>query len=588
LAVIPKRFLFLSLSVDRDNIETMKKLRWPLLIAIIALAAISILLISQKPDSLQPITVPVVQPAEGGIYSEGLIGTFMRLNPVLDYYNEADRDVDRLLYSGMLRIDDRGLPQADLATSWGISRDGMIYNFSLNPKAVWHDGQPVTSDDIIFTIQMMSSDDSPVPVDIREFWKQIEIIRLDAKTVQFKLPEPFAPFLDYLTFGVLPSHLLGDLSLADLVNAPFNLQPIGSGPYRFDHLITDEGQITGIVLSPFKDYYSSGAYIDQIAFRYYPDASAAYLAYQAGDIAGIGNVTLDILPQVLTEKALNLYTTRLPAMTLILLNLDDPPVKFFQDVNVRKALMQGLNRQGIIDTLRSGQAILADGPIFPGTWAYYDGIEHYSYNPNQAIDLLREAGFTIPASGGDIRSSEDGTQLSFELLYPDDSEHAALANAIQRDWTSLGIQVTLTALPYDQLVAEHLDTRNYQAALVDLNLSRSPDPDPYPFWHQTQISNGQNYSKWDDRQASEYLEQARITTDLAERIRLYNNFQVRWSQELPALPLYYPVYTYAVSSDVHGVSIGPIFDPADRFNHITDWYLVTSRSTGEETETPYP
>jgi len=566
----------------------MKKLRWPLLIAIIALATISILLISQKPDSLQPISIPAVQPVEGGIYSEGLVGTFMRLNPVLDYYNEADRDVDRLLYSGMLRIDDRGLPQADLATSWGISRDGTIYNFSLNPKAVWHDGQPVTSDDIIFTIQMMSSVDSPLPTDVREFWKQIEIIRLDAKTVQFKLPEPFAPFLDYLTFGVLPSHLLGDLTLEDLVNDPFNMQPIGSGPYRFDHLITNEGQIIGVVLSPFKDYYSRGAYIDQIALRYYPDASAAYAAYQAGDIAGIGNVTLDILPQVLMEKTLNLYTTRLPAMTLILLNLDNPPVKFFQDVNVRKALMQGLNRQGMIDTLRTGQAILADGPIFPGTWAYYDGIEHYSYNPSQAIDLLRNAGFTIPASGGDVRTSEDGTQLSFELLYPDDNEHTPLANAIQRDWASLNVNVTLTALPYDQLVSEHLDTRNYQAALVDLNLSRSPDPDPYPFWHQTQITSGQNYSKWDDRQASEYLEQARITTDLTDRTRLYNNFQVRWSQELPAIPLYYPVYTYAVSSEVHGVSIGPVFDPADRFNHVTDWYLVTSHSSGEVTETPYP
>lgn len=566
----------------------MKRLRWPLLIAIIALAAISILLINQKPDSLQPIIAPVVQPAEGGIYTEGLVGSFMRLNPVLDYYNQADRDVDRLLYSGMLKINDRGIPQADLATSWGISRDGTIYNFSLNPKAVWHDGEPVTSDDIIFTIQLMIEDDSPLPADVREFWKQIEITRLDDKTLQFKLPEPFAPFLDYLTFGVLPAHLLGDLSMAQVVDDPFNMQPIGSGPYRFDHLITDQGQITGIVLSASTDYYLQGAYIDQIAFRYYPDAQSAYDAYQSGDIAGIGNVTLDMLPQVLTEKDLNLYTTRLPAMTLILLNLDEPQAEFFQDVNVRKALMQGINRQGMINTILDGQAILANGPIFPGTWAYYDGLEQYAYNPTQAIDLLREAGFTIPASGGNIRTNEDGAQLAFELLYPEDDQHAALATAVQQGWEALGVQAKLVALPYDQLVSERLDTRNYQAALVDLNLSRTADPDPYPFWHQTQITSGQNYSKWDDRQASEYLEQARITTDIADRIRLYNNFQVRWNQELPALPLYYPVYTYAVSNDVQGVSIGPIFDPADRFNNITNWYLVTSRSTGSETATPYP
>ncbi len=566
----------------------MKKLRWPLLIAIIALAAIAILLLSQKPDTLVPVSAPVIQPAQGGIYAEGLVGSFMRLNPVLDYYNEADRSVDRLLFSGMFRIDDRGVPQPDLATSWGISRDGTIYNFSLNSKAVWHDGQPVTSDDVIFTIQMMSADDSPLPADVREFWKQIEVTRLDDRTVQFKLPEPFAPFMDYLTFGVLPAHLVGDRTLADLLNDPFNLNPVGSGPYRFDHLITDEGQITGVVLSAFKDFYGQRAYIDQIAFRYYPDSSAAYSAYQAGDISGIGEVSADILPKVLSEKGLNLYTTRLPAMTLVLLNLNDPQVPFFQDVNVRKALMMGLNRQGMIDSLLAGQAIVADGPIFPGTWAYYDGVDHYSYNPNQAIELLRGAGFTIPASGGNIRTSEDGTQLSFELAYPDDSIHAALAKAIQGTWAALGVQVSLSAVPYDQLVAERLDTRTYQAALVDLNLSRSPDPDPYPFWHQTQITSGQNYSKWDDRQASEYLEQARITTDMTERARLYNNFQVRWSQELPALPLYYPVFTYAVSSDVQGVSIGPIFDPADRFNHITSWFLVTSKANGEGTTTPTP
>ena len=207
-------------------------------------------------------------------------------------------------------------------------------------------------------------------------------------------------FLDYLTFGILPSHLLGDLTLAEVIDNPFNLPPIGTGPYRFDHLITTDGQISGVVLAAFKDYYASTAYIDQIALRYYPDLITAYAAYQSGEIAGIGNVTSDILPEVLTEKGLSLYTTRLPVMTMILLNLDNPEVKFFQDVNVRKALMQGINRQGIIDTLKGSQAILADGPIFPGTWAYYDGIEHYSYNPNQAISTIARSRFYHPGYRG--------------------------------------------------------------------------------------------------------------------------------------------------------------------------------------------
>ena len=220
----------------------MKKLRWPLLIALLALVAIAVLLLGQKPVTLVPIE-PVVEPAEGGVYTEGLIGELTRLNPLLDTYNNVDRDVDRLIFSGLLQFDDRGLPQAGLADSWGISRDGVIYNFSVRSNAVWHDGQPVTSDDVIFTIELMRGEDSPLSADLVQFWKQVEVKRLDEKTIQFVLPEAYAPFLDYLTFGVLPSHLLGDLSVTEIIDSPFNLQPVGSGPYRFDHLIVEDGRI---------------------------------------------------------------------------------------------------------------------------------------------------------------------------------------------------------------------------------------------------------------------------------------------------------------------------------------------------------
>jgi peptide/nickel transport system substrate-binding protein len=566
----------------------MKKLRWPLLIALLALAAIAVLLISQKPTILQPIggNEPVVEPAQGGIYTEALIGSLIRLNPVLDYYNHPDRDVDRLVFSGLLKFDDRGLPQADLADSWGISRDGLVYNFSLRANANWHDGQPVTSDDVIFTLGLMRQDTAPLPADLREFWKQIEIKRLDEKTVQFRLPEPFAPFLDYLSFGVLPSHLLGEMSLKEMIDAPFNLAPVGSGPYRFDHLITENGQISGLVLTAFKEYYGQPSFIEQIAFRYYPDATAAMAAYKAGEIGGISQVPASDLPEALQAPGLNIYTSRLPSLTLIFLNLDNPEVPFLQDVNVRRALLMGLNRQWMIDNTLGGQAFLADGPIFPGTWAYYEGTNRLDYDPTQAIALLKEAGYTLPAEGGSVRKNEDGQSLLLELLYPDDATHAALAEAIRNDWAKIGVEVLPRGVAYDSLVANNLDPRKYQAALVELNLARSPDPDPYPFWHQAMATGGQNYSQWNDRQASEYLEAARVTTDLAERTRLYDNFQVRFAQELPSLPLFYPVYTYAVSSDVQGVSIGPLFDPADRFNMLTSWFLVTKKATGTQEVTP--
>jgi peptide/nickel transport system substrate-binding protein len=569
--------------------EQMKKLRWPLIIALLALVVIGALLVSQRQDILTPIIQPEVIPAEGGVYAEGLVGSLMRLNPLLDYSNRPDRDIDRLIFSGLLRFDDHGLPKGDLASSWGISRDGTIYNFSIRDTAVWHDGQPVTSDDVIFTIEMMRSPDSSLPADLVQFWQEIELVRLDEKTLQFRLPESFAPFMDYLTFGVLPAHLLGDLTFTEIVDNPFNLQPVGSGPYRFDHLIVENGQIAGLVLSANKDFYAQTPYIEQIAFRYYPTSAEVWAAFQAGDINGISQVSQDILPQVLSEPTLNTYTSRLPQLTLVLLNLNNPEVPFFQDSSIRRALMQAINRQQIIDSLFNGQAILADGPIFPGTWSYYTGTERIAYDPQTAISVLRQAGFTIPAEGGSVRTSEDGVRLAFEMVYPDNPLHQAMAQAIQASWAQIGVEVTLTPIAYDLLVSERLDPRFYQAALVDLNLTRSPDPDPYPFWHQAQITGGQNYSGWDDRQASEYLEQARITLDLTERQRLYNNFQVRFSSELPALSLYYPVYTYAVTADMQGVSVGPLFDPADRFAGITNWFLVTRHSTGAEaTQTPSP
>ena len=565
----------------------MKKLRWPLLIALLALVVIAALLVSQRPTVLQPIIEPEVEPAEGGIYAEGLVGALIRLNPLLDTNNGVDRDLDRLIYSGLLRFDDRGVPLGDLSDSWGISRDGLIYNFSLRAAATWHDGQPVTSDDVIFTLELMRSDESTLPADLVQFWQQIEVVRLDEKTLQFRLPEAFAPFMDYLTFGVLPSHLLGDLTFTELIASPFNLQPVGSGPYRFDHLMVEDGQIKGLVLSAFKEYYGQPAYIEQIAFRYYPDSAAMWAAYQAGEINGLGQVPADILPQVLAEPALSTYTSRLPQMGILFLNLSNPQVPFFQDASIRRALLLAINRQHIIDSLFNGQAILADGPIFPSTWAYYSGVGRIPFDPEEAISLLRQAGYTIPASGGNVRANEEGVSLAFELLYPDDALHLAIAEAIQADLEGVGAAVTLRAAPYEQLVSAELDTHLYQAALVDLNFSHSPDPDPYPFWHQAQISGGQNYSAWDDRQASEYLEQARITTDLTERQHLYNNFQVRFSSELPALPLYYPVYTYAVTADVQGVSIGPLLDASDRFASITSWYLVTRRTDGTAA-TPTP
>ena len=575
----------------------MRKLRWPILIVILALAAIGILLLNQ--DSNLPPAIPEeVQPVSGGIYTEALVGQFNRLNPLLDLYNPSDHDVDRLIFSRLIRFDDRGLPQGDLAESWGISLDGTVYNFSLRKEAIWHDGQPLTSNDLLFTIEMMRDDESIIASDVRELWKAVEVVLLDENTIQFRLPEPFAPFMDYLTFGILPAHLLEGLTFAEMIDSPFNLQPVGSGPYHLDDLIVEDDQIKGLVLKSFQGFYGQPPFIEQVIFQYYSDARSALEAYRRDEVMGISQIPPDILAEALKEPNLRLYTGRLPELSLIFINLDNPEVPFLSEAAIRRALFLGLNRQWMIDNLLDGQAIVADGPVFPNTWAYYEGIEHVEYAPDKAISLLKEAGYTIPADGGNVRTNQEGTSLRLELIYPNSDKHAALAATIEQNWEKLGVEVSLRPVPFQELVAGFLEPRLYQVALIDLNLTRSPDPDPYPFWHQTQIAGGQNYSKWDDFQVSEYLEQGRIVVDIAERAKNYRNFQVRFSQELPALPLFYPVYVYAVDAEVQGVSIGPLFDPSDRYSMINQWFLVARRGeaaletaaedTPESTLTPEP
>ncbi len=556
-----------------------KKMRWQIIILIVALAIIAVVLWGQQAE---PVVVEAPEPTGGGVYREGVVGEMMRLNPLLAEFNPPDQDVTSLLFNGLVQFDPTGLPQPDLATAWGISRNGEVYNFSLREDAVWHDGEPVTSEDVVFTVELFQNEEFPVQDDLREFWREIEVEAANETDLQFRLPQPYAPFLDYLTFGILPAHLLDGEPVEEIINGSFNLLPVGTGPFRFQRLLTEGEQITGVVLEKNPAYYGEEAFFDQVEFLYYSDDQAAWEAYQAGEIQGIGRITRDLLSMALQDPELNLYTSRLPQMSIIFLNLDNPEVPFFQDVEMRKALIQGINRRFLVDHINQGQAILASGPVFPKTWAYNDALPPYSFDPEQAEETIRDLGYTFPADGGDVRENEEEVRLSFTLIHPDEALHTRVAESLQENWAALGMDVRLEALPYQALITERLETRDYEAALVDLNFTGSPDPDPYPFWHQAQTTGGQNYSMWNDRRASEYLEQARIVEDIRERQRLYRNFQVRFHDQLPALPLYYPVYTYGVSADVKGVRIGPIFEPADRLNTIAEWYYFVEVPGGLE------
>src|SRR5215211_7569649 len=434
----------------------MKQLRWQILVVLVAVGIVAVLLLSQQTPS---ITGPILpQPEQGGVYTEGVVGSLGRLNPLLDWNNTADRAVNRLLFTGLVRFDERGLPHADLAEAWGVAQDGTVYNFSIRQNAVWHDGTPVTSDDVIFTIDRMKSAGSLYPQDVKDLWGKIEVTKLNDKTLKFQLPEPFVPFMDYLTFGVLPKHLLESVPPDQMATADFDINPVGSGPYKFDHLLIDRGQITGVVLTVSPTYYGTAPFIEQVVFRYFPTSAEAMDAYRQGDVLSVSQITSDVLDAALEEPNLSIYTSRMPQISFVLFNLNNPEVAFLQDPKVRRALMLGVNRPYIVNTFLLGQAVIADGPILPSSWAYHDGIEHFEYNPDEAISILKAEGYVIPAEGGDVRAKE-GTLLSFTILHPDDEIHTEIAQTIRDEWAGIGVGVQLQAVPYDKLATDFLASR---------------------------------------------------------------------------------------------------------------------------------
>ncbi len=322
-----------------------RTVRWPALL-IGAGATLLIIALAYLALTYTTVTVPTI----GGTYVEGVAGFPHAINPLLAAYNDVDRDLCALVFSGLTRMNGRGEVEPDLALKWEISLDGLTYIFHLRSGLRWPDGAPLTADDVLFTIGLMQDPDFPGPSDLGALWRTVQVFKDDDRTVRFVLSEPFAPFLDYTTIGLLPAHLLEGIRAADLASLDFNLQPMGSGPFQVAEVETQEGDIVSILLKPNPAYYGPKPYLEGVRFRFYPSYQSAFRAFQAGEVEGVGRITLSELPQARQEADLNLYSAPLADQVLIFLNLakkDELP--FFQEKEVRQALLYGLARAGLGD-----------------------------------------------------------------------------------------------------------------------------------------------------------------------------------------------------------------------------------------------
>lgn len=513
----------------------------------------------------------VAQADYGGTYIEGIAGSPNIVNPLFNQFNPVDRDLSALIFNGLTRADERGVIKPDLARSWDISPDGLIYTFTLRSDISWSDGAPFSSADVIYTIQTIQSSDYPGLTDIASLWRTVAVTALNPLTVRMQLSQPFAPFLDYTTIGLLPSHLLQDVSAADLPTAQFSRQPVGTGPFVLDDLTTE-----GATLTPNPRYFGQRPYLGTLQFIFYRDYESVLAAYQRGEVEGISQVTPELLTEARSLPKLDLQSAQLAGMTLVFFNNSIPQ---FQDAQVRQALLYGMDRQKIIDTILQGQGLVGAGPILPNSWAFDDALKKYPYDPVLAGELLDKAGWQDLNEDG-VRE-KGGQQLAFTLITnTDDPTRARIAQQLADDWKKIGAQVNVQLVSRTALVQDNLRPRKFDAVLFGI-AELPADPDPYALWHSTQTPDksdaGQNYSGWENAEADDLLQQARRTTDLAQRADLYRQFQTLFMQDVPAAVLYYPVYTYGVDERLHGVQLAPLLDPSDRFRNISQWYINTRR-----------
>jgi peptide/nickel transport system substrate-binding protein len=514
------------------------------------------------------VTVPDV----GGTYIEGIAGIPQFINPLLAQYNQVDQDLSALIFDGLTRFNGQGELEPDLAKSWTISEDGLVYVFKLRSDIRWQDNRPLTAADVIFTVGLMQDPDFPGVPYLGNLWRTVTVEQLDDHTIRFSLAEPFPAFADFTTIGILPQHLLKDMSARELLNHPFNLKPVGTGPFKLDEVTTEFARLS---VNPV--YAGPKPRLTSLELRFYPSYQETIAAYQAGEVLGISSIPPQAIPNVETIESLNLYTARLSGYEIIYLNLQDSAnAPFFQDIKVRQALMSALDRQTMIDQALHGQGLLANGPIRPWSWAYNPDQPVINFDPAKANMLLDEAGWRD--SNNDGLRDKEGRPLAFNLLTSDDPDRVKVAETASKQWRQVGIGASVEVVGGG--LGDRLAKHQFQAALAEVLLTG--DPDPYPFWHQAQIEGGQNYAGWSNDKASMLLEQARTVADKGHRNDFYFEFQRIFAEEMPSLILFHPVYTYGVDREVHDVQLAPMTNPSDRFRTIANWYLLTRHVISSE------
>jgi peptide/nickel transport system substrate-binding protein len=514
-------------------------------------------------------------PEKGGSIEEGVVGTPRFINPVLAM-SDADKDMTSLIYSGLLRVAPDGELVGDLAKEYKISADGLVYTFVLKDTISFQDGKPITADDVEFTIQR--AQDPTIKSPRRANWDGVIVQKINSKEIRFILKQPYAPFLENATMGILPQHLWKDVPADEFSFNQLNVSPIGSGPYRVKTVKRDPlGLPIYYSLIPFKKYALGEPFISSLVFRFYTNEEDALTAYKSGEIESLNGIsprnTLE-----LKERGARIETAALPRIFAVFFNQNQAPL--FTNDEVREALSIAIDKERIIREVLSGYGSVINSPVTISNESELEDPSHASstLRIQKATDLLTKNGWVLNQKNGILekKTKKQTFSLKFSISTGDAPELKQAAEIVKDEWTKIGAIVDIKIFETGDLNQNVIRPRKYDALLFGEIVGR--DQDLYPFWHSSQRNDpGLNVAMYTNIKADKLLEGIRITSDKQDRQDKYEKFKSMLIDDAPAVFMYSPDFIYVVPEKVKNLALGQITNPSERFLNVSKWYINTSK-----------
>jgi peptide/nickel transport system substrate-binding protein len=471
----------------------------------------------------------------------------------------------------------------DLAESYSISKDGLIYKFKLKDNAYFHNGEKVTTDDVEFTIN--KTQDSALKSPKRANWDGVAVRKLNDREIEFALKQPYSPFLENATLGILPKKIWTNFDSDQFSFSLFNIEPIGSGPYKIKSLKKDSyGIPTFYTLTAFNKYVSGAPYVKKLLINFYQNEKSLMDAFNKRDIESVSAISSQNAEMLKNENSLRIIRAPLPRIFGIFMNQSQSPV--LANKEIREALNEAIDKDRIVVEVLNGYGIKIDSPI-PA-----DLIDGENNAENQAGGKKEDSGSRsemvlakLKNSGWKMNDEEkilekklknETQKLRFSISTSNTPELKKVAEIAKEEWEKIGAQVEVKIFEAGDLNQNVIRPRKYDALLFGEIVGR--DLDLFAFWHSTQRKDpGLNIALYANSKADKLLEDARKIEDKNERTQKYRQFEDEVANDSPVVFLYSPDFIYVIPEKIKGHSIGQIVTPADRFLNINEWYTDTEK-----------